>query len=172
MDAVSSRPSARAVTVAGWGAVVAPFVGLLLMVPTAGWLLVAMVWTFPIWIIGYGLVATAATFGMLRRGGALRPPSAARTRAIAWAWLASIGVLIVGMTVVGGGDAPDSAGSMLTRMLGVTESESALFVVSGVVSFVAAVPWLAGSVALVVEWLTSVIRRRPRAERIAPPVVP
>lgn len=172
MDPAMPGRSAPSVTVAGWAAAMAPFIGLLLMVPTAGWLLAAMIWTFPIWVIGYAAVATAVTFGMLRRRGVLRAPSAARGRAIAWAWLASIGVVIVGFTVVGGGDAPDSVGSMLTSMLGVTDSASPLVAVSSIVSFVAAVPWLAGSVALVVEWMAAVARRRPRAEPVAPPNVP
>lgn len=170
MTAPEGRADA-ALTIAGWAAILAPLVGLALKFVSAGWLLVVMIWTFPVWIIGYALVVVAAAHGMLRRTGALRAPDAVRRRAIIWAWVASIGVMFVGLTIVDGGDTTESIGSALTRMFG-AGGDSALADTSSAIVAPAAAAWLLGSIALVVEWIAALVRRRRRSKPAAPPVAP
>ena len=159
-----------ALVTAAWVAILAPLVAIALKLPTGGWLLVGMVFSFPIWLIGYAGVVVPAAVGMLRRRGSLRRPGH-RTRAIVWSWLTSIGVLIVGLTVVDGGDTSESVASTLGLMLGSTGTDSPVNDVSAVIATVAAIPWLGGLLALLVEWMVSLARRRTEAPRVAPPVV-
>ena len=160
-----------ALTIAGWAAILAPLVGLALKFVSAGWLLVVMVWTFPVWILGYALVVVAAAHGMLRRKGALRAPDAVRRRAVIWALAASIGVVLVGLTIIDGGDTAESIGSALTRMFG-ADGDSALADTSSAIVAPAVAAWLIGSIALVVEWIAALVRRRRQSKRVAPPVAP
>jgi len=159
-----------ALVTAAWVAILAPLVAIALKLPTGGWLLVGMVFSFPIWLIGYAAVVVPAAVGMLRGRGSLRRPGH-RTRAVIWSWLTSIGVLIVGLTVVDGGDTSESVASTLGLMLGSTGTDSPVNDVSAVIAMVAAVPWLGGLLALLVEWMVSLARRRAEAPRVAPPVV-
>lgn len=130
-----------------------------------------MIFSFPIWLLGYAVVLTAAV-SMLRQRGALRVPGH-RGRAVLWAWLTSIGVLVVGLTVVDGGDSAESVASTLGLMLGMTGADSAFNDVSMLTAGVAAIPWFGGGgvLALLVEWMVAVARRRMDATRVAPPRV-
>lgn len=154
---------------AGWVAIIAPLVAIALKAPTGGWLLVGMVFSFPIWLLGYAAVIIAAV-SMLRRRGALRAPGH-RTRAIIWAWLTSVGVMVVGFTVVDGGDTSESVASTLGLVVGQTGSGSPMNDISNGIAALAAIAWLGGWIALVVEWMIAVARRRADAPRVAPPVV-
>lgn len=155
--------------IAGWVAIIAPLSAIALKLPTGGWLLVGMVFSFPIWLLGYAAVITAAV-SMLRRRGALRRPGH-RTRAVIWAWLTSIGVMVVGFTVVDGGDTSESVASTLSLVAGQTGVDSPVNDVSNAIAGVAAIAWLAGWLALVIEWMIAMARRRQDAPRVAPPVV-
>ena len=165
----ASARSDAALVAAGWLAIVAPLAAIALKLPTGGWLLVGMVFSFPIWLLGYAALTTAAV-SMLRRRGVLRAPGH-RTRAVIWAWLTSIGVMVVGFTVVDGGDTSESVASTLALVAGQTGVDSPVNDVSNAIAGVAAIAWLAGWLALIVEWMVAMARRRQDAPRVAPPVV-
>lgn len=168
-EAHASTRSDAALVVAGWLAIAAPLLAIALKLPTGGWLLVGMFFSFPIWLLGYAAVITAAV-SMLRRRGALRAPGH-RTRAVIWAWTTSIGVMVVGFTVVDGGDTSESVASTLGLVVGQTGSGSPVNDISNAIAAFAAIAWLGGWLALVVEWMIAMARRRQDAPRVAPPVV-
>jgi hypothetical protein len=166
-----TRPSTgrdAALTFAGWIVIIAPLLAIALKLPTGGWLLVGMVFTFPVWLLGYAAVITAAV-SMLRGRGALRA-SRQRKRAITWAWLTSVGVMLAGFTVVDGGDTARSVASTLALVTGQTGVDSPVNDVSNGIALVAAIAWIVGWLALVIEWMIAMARRRPEAPRVAPPV--
>lgn len=168
-EAHASTRSDAALVAAGWLAIAAPLLAIALKLPTGGWLLVGMFFSFPIWLLGYAAVMTAAV-SMLRRRGALRAPGH-RTRAVVWAWITSIGVIVTGFTVVDGGDTSESVASTLGLVVGQTGSGSPVNDISNAIAAVAAMAWLAGWLALVVEWMIAMAMRRQDAPRVAPPVV-
>lgn len=165
----ASTRSDAALVAAGWVAIIAPLLAIALKLPTGGWLLVGMVFSFPIWLLGYAAVITAAV-SMLRRRGVLRAPGH-RTRAVICAWLTSIGVMVVALTVVDGGDTSESVASTLSLVAGQTGVDSPVNDISNAIAGVAAIAWLGGWLALVVEWMIAMARRRQDAPRVAPPVV-
>lgn len=149
--------------------ILAPLVALAIKLATAGWLVVFMLFWSPVLLGGYVLLVVAVGRGMLRHQGVLRE-GARRARAMAWAWLTSAGVLLLACTIVDGGDTRESVHSLLTLAAGAT-SPSAVHDVSGAIGWVAALEWLVGWVALMIEWAVGVQRRRPRSQRVAPPAV-
>lgn len=152
--------------------IAAPIVAVLAKLPSFGWLmLIVIVWGFLLWIPGYAVLVLAVARGMLRRRGVLRV-GARRIRSIVWALLTSIGVVVLGLTLVDGGDTRESIQSTLTIMLGSPMSPSPAHALSESIGWVAAVAWLAGYVGLVVEWIVGAQRARGAAAPIPPPVAP
>lgn len=150
--------------------IAAPIIGVLAKLPTGGWLMVAVIWSAPLWLGGYVVLVLAVALGMLRRRAPLRTGSA-RTRAIIWAVLTSVGIVVLGFTLIDGGDTRESIQSTLTASLGSPESGSPAHAVSEAIAWVAAVAWIVGYAGLIIEWmLGSALARRP-AERVAPPVI-
>lgn len=160
--------------VVGIVTIVAPIVAVLAKLPSFGWLmLIVIVWGFLVWIPGYAVLIIAVARGMLRSRGAMRV-GARRTRSIIWALLTSIGIVVLGLTLVDGGDTRESVQSTLTIMLGSPTSPSAAHALSETIGWVAAVAWLTGYVGLIVEWIVAAeIARRaqPAAPRVAPPQI-
>lgn len=150
----------------------APIIAVLVKLPSGGWLMVFFFFSGLLWLGGYALLAVAVSRGMLRRRGQLRVPGARRTRAIVWALLTSIGVVVLGLTLVDGGDSPNSIQSTLTLMLGEPQSPSPAHSVSEAIAFAAATAWIVGYVALVVEWIVAAQSSRRSAAPVPPPVVP
>lgn len=166
--AVPARRDA-ALAVAGWVAILAPVLALLLKLPSFGWFMVIVIWTSPLWILGYVLLVVVVSLGMLRRRASLREPRSRRTRSIVWAWLTSAGVVLLGLALVDGGDTNESVQSTLTMLLGVPGGSSGPNDASMVVAGVGALAWIVGYVALLMEWLAALARRRAEAPRVAPP---
>ncbi|WP_404312150.1 hypothetical protein LG314_12765 [Agrococcus terreus] len=160
-----------ALAAAGWVAILAPVLALLLKLPSFGWFMVVIIWSSPLWILGYVLLVVAVSLGMLRRRASLREPRSRRTRSIVWAWLTSAGVVLLGLALVDGGDTSESVQSTLTMLLGVPGGSSGANDASMVVAGVGALAWIVGYVALVVEWLAALAKRQAEAPRVAPPVV-
>ncbi|GAA3593216.1 hypothetical protein [Agrococcus terreus] len=181
MSAAASGPTAaapavatpdRALRVAGWIAIAAPLLALAVKLPSFGWLMVGAIWMSPLLLGGYALLVLAAARGMLRRGATLRAPRWARIRAIAWAWLTSGGVVLVGLAIVDGGDTMASVQSTLTILLGSSGGDSPLHDASMVLALVGAIAWGVGWLGLIAEWLSSIAGRRWEAAQVAPPVLP
>lgn len=150
--------------------IAAPIMGWLAKLPTGGWLMVALIWAAPLWLGGYVALVLAVSLGMLRRRAPLRA-GPARVRSIIWAMLTSVGIVVLGFTLIDGGDTRESIQSTLTASLGSPESGSPAHAVSEAIAWVAAAAWLAGYAGLVIEWIVgSALARRP-AERVAPPVI-
>ncbi|SFS11245.1 hypothetical protein SAMN04487783_1542 [Agrococcus baldri] len=158
-------------TVVAWAAIVAPLVGFALKSVSSGWLMLFILLWSPVLIIGCVLLVVAVARGMLRRDGVLRQ-GARRTRSIVWAWLTSVGVVLLGFAMIDGGDTRESVQSLLTMLLGSPVSPSAAHDVSDALATLGAVAWLVGWLALVLEWAIGASRRRPKAPRVAPPAVP
>ena len=154
-------------TLTVWITILAPLAALAIKLATAGWLVVFMLFWSPVLLGGYVLLVVAAARGMLRPQGVLRE-AARRTRATAWAWLTSVGVLLLACTIIDGGDSRESVHSLLTLAVGAT-SPSAAHDISGAIGWVAALAWLVGWVALMVEWAVGVQRHRPQRRRVSPP---
>lgn len=150
--------------------IAAPIIGVLAKLPTGGWLMVAMIWSAPIWLGGYVLLVLAIALGMLRRRAPLRT-GPARVRAIIWSLLTSIGIVVLGFTLIDGGDTRESIQSTLTASLGSPESGSPAHAVSGAIAWVAAVAWITGYVGLIIEWMIGSARARRPAAHVAPPVI-
>lgn len=153
-----------------WVSILAPLLALAMKLPTGGWLLVFILYASPLLLGGYVLLVVAVARGMLRRQGVLRERPR-RARAIAWAWLTSIGVLLLGLTMIDGGDTPASVQSTLTLLLGAPESPSPAHALSENLAYGATIAWLVGWFALLVEWAVAGTRRRPEAPRVAPPKI-
>lgn len=160
-----------ALAAAGWVAIVAPLLAVALKLPSFGWLMVVVVWTFPIWVLGYVLLVVVVSLGMLRRRASLREPRSRRTRSIVWAWLTSAGVVLLGLALVDGGDTNESVQSTLTMLLGVPGGSSGPNDASMAAAGIGALAWIVGYVALLMEWLAAFARRRAEAPRVAPPAV-
>ncbi|WP_425843655.1 hypothetical protein [Agrococcus sp. TSP3-2-1] len=79
--------------------------------------------------------------------------------------------MVVGFTVVDGGDTSESVASALALVAGQTGVGSLVNDISNGIAGVAVIAWLAGWLALVVEWMIAMARRRQDAPRVAPPVV-
>lgn len=157
--------------VAGIIAIAAPIVAVLVKLPSSGWLMVFFFISGLLWLAGYALLIVAVSLGMLRRRGHLRF-GARRIRAIIWALLTSVGIVALGFTVVDGGDSPGSIQSTLTLTLGAPESPSPVHSLSEAISGIAAVAWIGGWIALVIEWIVAAGRSRRAAAPVAPPVLP
>lgn len=162
--------SAPPMALTAWVVILAPLVGLALKLVIEGWLTLYMLLFSPVLVIGYALVVLAAVRGMLRRQGVLRQPGR-RSRAQVWAWLTSLGVIVLGLTLIDGGDTRESVQSTLTLLLGAPTSPSSAHDISGAIGWVAAVAWLVGWLALMVEWAVGVQAGRTPPPRVAPPVV-
>ena len=156
-------------TLTAWVTILAPLAALAIKLATAGWLVVFMLFWSPVLFGGYVLLVVAAARGMLHRQGMLREGTR-RRRATAWAWLTSAGALLLACTIIDGGDTRESVHSVLTLAVGTT-SPSAAHDVSGAIGWVAALAWLVGWVALMVEWAVGVQRHRPQRRRVSPPTV-
>ncbi|MGM1029005.1 MAG: hypothetical protein ACQEWM_03920 [Actinomycetota bacterium] len=169
----STRPPASGPSLAGIGAVTlaAPIIAVLVKLPSGGWLMVFFFLSGLLWLGGYALLAVAVSRGMLRRQGQLRAPGARRVLAVAWALLTSVGVVVLGVTIVDGGDSPGSIQSTLTLMLGEPQSPSPAHAVSGAIAYAAAAAWIVGYIALVVEWIVAAGSSRQAAPPVPPPVV-
>lgn len=164
-----SGPSLAAI---GTVTLATPIIALLVWLPSAGWLLVFFFLSGLLWLGGYALLAVVVSRGMLRRSSQLRAPGARRTRAIIWALLTSVGIVVLGLTIVDGGDSASSIQSTLTLMLGAPESPSPAHAVSEAIAYAAAAAWIVGYVALVVEWVVAARSSRRAAPLVPPPVVP
>lgn len=157
-------------TLTAWIVILAPLVALAVKLPSFGWAFVFFLFSTPLWLGGYAVLVACAARAMLRRRGVLRE-SRRRTRATAWAWLTSIGVVLFGLTLVDGGDSPDSVQSTLTLLLGAPLSPSTAHELSAGIAYAALAAWILGWFALLVEW--SVARQQQgEAPRVAPPVIP
>ena len=158
--------------VAGIIAIVAPIVAVTVHLPAGGWLLLVLFVSGLLWLAGYALLVVAVSLGMLRRRGQLRFGNR-RVRAIVWALLTSVGVVILGFALVDGWDTEESVQSTLTLMLGAPVSPSLAHSLSEAVSWIAAAAWVVGWAALVVEWIVAAARsQRSTAPPVAPPVLP
>lgn len=157
--------------VAGALAIAAPIIAVLVKLPSTGWLMVFFFFSGPLWLAGYALLVVAVSMGMLRRRGQLRF-GARRIRAIVWALLTSVGIVALGFTMVDGGDSPGSIQSTLTLMLGAPESPSSAHDLSEAISWMAAVAWVVGYVALVIEWIVAASGSRRPVAPVPPPVLP
>ncbi len=149
----------------GIALVVLPLVALALKLASAGWMVVAIIWTAPVWLIGYGLQVAVAASGYLGGRAALREGTGAR-RALIAAWATSIAVVLVGIFLVDGGDSGDW-GSTFMLAAGLAGDGDAADVSSGIFVIAASV-WIAGWLWLVVEWVVALVRRR-RAARVPAP---
>ncbi|MGY3127703.1 hypothetical protein ACVWW9_001202 [Agrococcus sp. UYP33] len=157
--------------VAGIIAIAAPIVAVLVKLPSSGWLMVFFFISGLLWLAGYALLIVAVSLGMLRRRGQLRF-GARRVRAIIWALLTSVGIVVLGFTVIDGGDTTESVQSTLTLMLGAPVSPSPAHSLTEAISWIAAVAWIVGWAALVVEWIVAASRSRRAVTSVAPPVLP
>ncbi|MBD7956502.1 hypothetical protein H9651_02490 [Microbacterium sp. Sa4CUA7] len=149
----------------GTALIVLPLVALALKLASAGWMVVAIIWTAPVWLVGYALQIAVAASGYLGGRGALREGTGAR-RALIAAWATSIAVVLVGFFLVDGGDSGDW-GSTFMLAAGLAGDRAASDV-SSAVCVVAASVWLAGWMWLVVEWVVALVRRRRAARLVAP----
>ena len=129
--------------VAGIIAIAAPIIAVAVHLPAGGWLLLILFVSGLLWLAGYALLVVAVSLGMLRRRGQLRFGNR-RIRAIVWALLTSVGVVILGFALIDGGDTEESVQSTLTLMLGAPVSPSPAHSLSEAVSWIAAAAWCAG----------------------------
>lgn len=165
-------PAWDAATIAvGVVTIVAPLLGVALKLPTGGWLMVILLLSGLLWAGGYIVLVLAVSLGMLRRRGPLRA-GGARIRSMIWALMTSIGVVVLGFTLVDGGDTRESIQSTLTLLLGSPESPSPAHSVSEAIGWVAAGAWAIGYLGLVVEWIAATARARQARQPIAPQVAP
>lgn len=156
--------------VVGGLTIAAPLLGVMAKLPTGGWLMVALIWSGFIWVAGYIVLVLAVSLGMLRRRAPLRTGSA-RTRAIIWALLTSVGIIVLGFTLIDGGDTRESIQSTLTASLGAPESGSTAHAVSEAIAWLAAAAWLLGYAGLIMEWIVGSARARRPAPQVAAPVI-
>ncbi|MFJ6114539.1 hypothetical protein ACIQC8_10555 [Agrococcus sediminis] len=170
MHPTPAPASAPPMPLTAWVAILAPLVGIALKLASAGWLAVFLLFWSPLLLAGYVAVVLAAARGMLRRQGVLRRPER-RSRARIWAWLTSVGVVVLGLTAIDGGDTRESVQSTLTLLLGAPTSPSPLHELSAGIGWAALVAWVVGWLALMVEWAVAVQATRRPVPRVAPPVV-
>ncbi len=156
--------------VTAWVTILAPLVAVAIKLASAGWLLVFLVFSSPLWLAGYALLVVCVARGLLRRQGVLRE-GRRRTRARIWAWLTSVGVVLVSLAVIDGGDSAESVQSTLTLLLGAPASSSFTHDLSEFIALLALLPWALGWFALLVEWAVGAQARRQAVPRVAPPVV-
>lgn len=161
--------------VAGWGLILSPLLALGVKAISHGLSLLLFVFYPFVPLLGYALLVLIAT-SMMRRGGTLRA-SAAPTRLLIWAWLTSCGALLVAAAYVDGGyfvrsshDPTHTYRSVLTMLVGAgpfeEQDETSLARISNGIAAVAAVAWMSGYLALVVELILGQRRaRRSAAER-------
>lgn len=149
----------RAANVVGIVLIVAPLLALVVKLFSFGWLMVILLMLIipiPLMVLGYGLQLVIAIGSLLRPSGALRnAPNV--SRAVAAAWLTSIGVVLTALFVYDGGD--QTAGSTFTLLLGMA-SDGQAEAISGVVTLVTGAAWVGGWVWLVVEWIIAIRWRR------------
>ncbi|WP_413317280.1 hypothetical protein AA0Z99_10940 [Agrococcus sp. 1P02AA] len=160
----------RSMALTAWVTILAPLVAVAIKLASAGWLVVFLVLSSPLWLAGYALLVVCVSRGMLRTQGVLRERRR-RVRARIWAWMTSIGVVLAGLTVIDGGDSPGSVQSTLTLLLGAPASSSSLHDLSELIALIAVLAWAVGWVALLVEWAVGAQSRRRAVPRVAPPVV-
>lgn len=160
---MTPRLSGTTAALTGTALIVLPLLALGLKLGSAGWMVVAMIWTAPVWLVGYGIQVAVAITGYLTARGALRSgPGVTRVAVVAWA--TSIGAVLAGLFLVDGGDM-DDWGSTFMLWMG-QAGDSAAADLSGGVFSIAALVWILGWVWLVVEWIAALVRRR-RATRAA-----
>ncbi|MCR2784236.1 MULTISPECIES: hypothetical protein [unclassified Microbacterium] len=159
-----TRPLSPAIAVlTATALIVLPPIALVFKLGSAGWVMLALVITAPLWLIGYGVQIAAAVNGYLTPRAVLRERPAALRGLIA-AWATSIAVVLVGLFLVDGGDT-GPGGSTFMLWTGQAGDRAASELSSGV-SSLAAFVWIAGWLWLVVEWIAALVARR-RATRAA-----
>ncbi len=150
--ASSPRAGQVAVALAGIVLIVVPLIAAGVKVASFGWLMVMLVMylaPIPLMLIGYVLQLVLAIRGFLRRDGYIRT-APNRARAVAAAWVTSLGALFTAFFVVDGGD--QGWGSTFMVWFGL-ESDVAAGDVSSALSFIAGAAWVLGWVWLLVEWI-------------------
>lgn len=145
---------------AGIALIVAPWLGWAIHLPTFGWMVVILfytLFTIPVLILGYVIQVVLGSLGFFGR----RPIFAALAqswRPLTAAWVSSIAIIVVGFTLVDGGDT-GGAGSTAMRWFGLMDDRAASGV-SSVIMLGAIALWLAGWLWLVVEWIVALVVRR------------
>ncbi len=167
----AQRPGAArlAVLVAGWGLILAPLLAVAVKGISLGLSLLIFAFYPLVPLLGYALLVLVAT-SMIRRRGALRA-SARPGRLLTWAWLTSGGVLLFAAAFVDGGyfvrtddDPTHTYRSVLTMLAGAgpfeEQNETPLAQFSNGIAVAAAIAWVLGYLALVVELIIGWRRAR------------
>ena len=166
MTVDSPRPVAdRAVAIAGVVLIVAPLLAAVVKFFSFGWLFFIILGALLVIVPGYVLQVVIAISAFLRGRGAVRV-APGRSRAIAAAWLTSVGVVLTGFFLVDGGDM--SWGSTFMYLFGMDSDPSAESI-SHVFFWISSSAWVLGWVWLVVEWILAMVARR-RSRAVAPAV--
>lgn len=154
-NAVSPRPD-TALIVTGIALFVLPVVGMAIKLAWPGWMLFFVLIASPVLLIGYVVQAIIASTGFFGRQALLRSGQG-RGRAIAAAWLTSVGVVLTALFFVDGGDT--SWGSPFMYIVGQASNDD-LGSISGPLSILFGIVWVGGWVWLLVEWIIALMARR------------
>lgn len=146
---------------AGIALILAPILALVVKAAVfPGWMLFFIVMASIPLLLGYALQVVVAANGMLRTRGVFQTMPG-RQRGILAAWITSIGILLVGIFLVDGGD-DGTYGSAFTVLLG-TSSTPGGEQLSTLLMLASALLWIGGWLWLVVEWIVLLAQRRSAA---------
>lgn len=148
---------------AGIALILAPIIALVIKAAVfPGWMLFIIVMASIPLLLGYALQIVVAANGMLRTRGVFHTMPG-RQRGITAAWITSIGILLVGVLLVDGGD-DGTYGSAFTELLD-TSSTSGGEQLSTLLMLASALLWIGGWLWLVVEWIALLAQRRNAVTR-------
>ncbi len=154
---MNERQSSGAVA-AGIALILAPVIALVIKAAVfPGWMLFIIVMASIPLILGYALQIVVAANGMLRTRGVFRTMPG-RQRGIIAAWITSVGILLVGVFLVDGGD-DGTYGSAFTELLG-TSSTPGGEQLSATLMLASSLLWIGGWLWLVIEWIVLLAQRR------------